>query len=156
MARRGALLHPSTVPRSLSPHLSLTILFLSGKKRTVSSKFFDTQLLAVSTVEFVLSRHARCVLSHLRCTRHSLLLNCHLSRFGKLENFSGSARCHTTQDTSHLILSCPATYSLRRSLLTNPFQYNLWSRPRGIAGFWGSLTFNHNLRKWSGDNSRTG
>ena len=45
---------------------------------------------------------------------------------------------HTIQNTSHLILHCPATDSLRRSLFGNSLSlYDLWSRPRDIARFWG-------------------
>ena len=63
----------------------------------------------------MLPRHARCVLSGLRCNEHSLLLGSHLSRIGRIENPSCSACGHSSQDTSHLILHCPATDSLRRS-----------------------------------------
>ena len=64
----------------------------------------------------MLPRHARCVLSRLRCNGHSLLLGSYLSRIGRIENPSCSACGHSSQDTSHLILHCPATDSLRRSL----------------------------------------
>ena len=64
----------------------------------------------------MLPRHARCVLSRLRCNGHSLLLGSYLSRIGRIENPSCSACGHSSQDTSHLILHCPARDSLRRSL----------------------------------------
>ena len=117
LARRGALLALSTIPCILSPltsriHSRLT----SDWRRTVSSKFFDTQVPSISTEELVLPRHARCVFSRLRCNGHSLLLGSYLSRIGKIENPSCSACGHSSQDTSHLILHCPATDSLRRSL----------------------------------------
>ena len=67
LARRGAILAPSAIPCSLSP-------LISDWRRTVSSKFFDTQVPSISTEELVLTRHARCVLSSLRCNGHSLLL----------------------------------------------------------------------------------
>ena len=89
----------------------------SNRRRTVSSKFFNTQAPSISTEELVLPRHARCVLSGLRCNEHSLLLGSYLSRIGKIEKPSCSACGHSFQDTSHLILHCPATNSLRRSLL---------------------------------------
>ena len=47
----------------------------SDWKRTVSSKFFDTQAPSISTEELVLPRHARCVLSRPCCNGHSLLLS---------------------------------------------------------------------------------
>ena len=79
LARRGALLAPSAIPCSLSPLISRIHSFLfSDWRRTVSSKFFDTQVPSISTEELVLPRHARCVLSRLRCNGHSVLLGSYL------------------------------------------------------------------------------
>ena len=65
---------------------------------------------------------------------HSLLLGSYLSRIGRIENPSCSACGHSSQDTSHLILHCPATDSLCSSLSGDSLSlYNLWSRPRGVA-----------------------
>ena len=73
-------------------------------------------------------------LSRLRCSGHSLLLGSCLSRIGRIENPSCSACGHSSQDTSHLILHCPATNSLRRSLFGDSLSlYDLWSRPWGVA-----------------------
>ena len=117
LARRGALLAPSAIPCSLSRLISrIHFRLISDLRRTVSSKFFDTQVPSISTEELVLSRHARCVFSRLCCIGHSLLLGSYLSRIGRIENPSCSACGHSSQDTSHLILHCPATDSLRRSL----------------------------------------
>ena len=75
LARRAALLAPSAISCSLSPLISRIHSYLfSDWRRTVSSKFFDTQVPSISTEELVLPRHARCVLSRLRCNGHSLLL----------------------------------------------------------------------------------
>ena len=64
LARWGALLAPSAIPCSLSPFISrIHSCLFSGWRRTVSSKFFDTQVPSISTEELVLPRHARCVLS---------------------------------------------------------------------------------------------
>ena len=60
--------------------------------------------------------HARCVLSRLCCNGHSLLLGSYLSRIGRIGNPSCSACEYSSQDISHLILHCPATDSLHRSL----------------------------------------
>ena len=112
LARRGVLLAPSAIPCSLSP-LTYRIhsCLFSDWRRTVSSKFFDTQVPSISTEELVLPRHARCVLSRLRCNGHSLVLGFCLSRIGRIENPSCSACGHSSQDVSHLILHCPATDS---------------------------------------------
>ena len=135
LARRRALLAPSAIPCSLSPLISrIHSCLISDWRRTVSSKFFDTQVPSISTEELVLPRHARCVLCRLRCNGHSLLLGSYLSRIGRTENPSCSACGHSSQDTSHLILHCPATDSVPRSLFGDSLSlYDLWSRPRGVA-----------------------
>ena len=83
LARRGALIAPSATPCSLSPLISrIHSSLFSDWRRTVSSKFFDTQVSSISTEELVLPRHARCVLSRLHCNGHSLRLGSYLSRIG--------------------------------------------------------------------------
>ena len=110
LARRGELLVPSAISCSLSSsYLSYPFFLFSDRRRTVSSKFVDTQVPSISIEELVLPRHARCVLSRFRCNEHSLLLSSHLSRMGRIENPSCSACRHSFQDTSHLILHCPAS-----------------------------------------------
>ena len=131
LARRGALLALSSIPCSLSP-------LISDWRRTVSWTFFDTQVPSISTEELVLPRHARCVLLRLRCNGHSLLLGSYLSRIGTIENPSCSACGHSSQDTFHLFLHCPATDCLRRSLFGDSLSlYDLWSRPWGVTRFLG-------------------
>ena len=131
LARRGALLALSATPCSLSPLTSrIHSRLFSDWRRTVSFKYFDTQVPSISTEEIVLPRHARCVLSRLRCNGHSLLLGSYLSRIGRIKNSSCSACGHPSQDISHLILHCPATNFLRRSLFGDSLSlYDLWSRP---------------------------
>ena len=92
LARRVALLVPSLVLCSLSPLISyIHFCLFSDWRRTVSSKFFDTQVSSVSTEELVLSCHACCSLSRLRCNGNSLLLGSYLTRIGRFKNFSCSA-----------------------------------------------------------------
>ena len=135
LARRGGLLAPYAMSCSLSPlifriHFSL---FLDWR-RTVSLKFFDAQVSSISTEELVLLLHARCVLSRLRCNGHSYLLGSYLSRIGRIENPSCSACGHSSQDTSYLIVHCPATDFLCRSLFGESLSlYDLWFRPWGVA-----------------------
>ena len=135
LARRGALLAPFAIPCSLSSLISrIHCCLFSDWRRTVSSKYFDTQVPSISTEELVLPRHAYCVLSRLRCNGHSFLLGSYLSRIGRIENLSCSACGHPSQDISHLILHCPATDFLRRSLFGDSVSlYDLWSRPWGVA-----------------------
>ena len=125
---------PQSLVVSLLLSLVSTLCLISDWRRTVSSKYFDTQVSSISTEELVLPRHARCVLSRLRCNGHSLLLGSYLSRIGRIENSSCSACGHSSQDISHLILHCPATDSLRRSLFGDSLSlYDLWSRPWGVS-----------------------
>ena len=135
LARWGALLAPSAIPCSLSSLISrIHSRLFSDWKHTVSSKYFDTQVPSISAEELVLPRHSRCVLSRLRCNGHSLLLGSYLSRIGRIENSSCSACGHSSQDISYLILHCPATDSLHRSLFGDSLSlYDVWSRPWGVA-----------------------
>ena len=135
LARQGVLLVPSTIPCGLSPLIShIHSCLISDWRPTVSSKFFDTHVPSISTEELVLPHHACCVLYCLFCNKHGLLLGSYLSRIGRIENPSCSACGHSSQDTSHLILHCPATDSLRRSLFGDSLSlYDLWSRPWGVA-----------------------
>ena len=145
LARLGAVLAPSGIPCSLSSLISrIHSCFFSDLRRTVSSKFFDTQVPSISTEELVLPRHARCVLSCLRCNGHSLLFSSYLARIGRIETPSCSACGHSSQDISHLILHCPATDSLRRSLFGDSlFCTTSAPGPEELPGFWGSMVSRH-------------
>ena len=144
LARRGALLASSTISCSLCSLISrIHSCLFSDWRRAILSKFFDKQVSSIFTEELVFPRHACCVLSRLCCNGHSLLLRSYLSRIGRIENPSCSAYGHSSHDTSHLILHCPATDSLRRSLFGDSLSlYDLRSRPLGV-GFWGSMVFRH-------------
>ena len=103
----------------------------------------------------MLPRRARCVLSRLRCNGHSLLLGSYLSRIGRIENPPCSACGHSSQDTSHLILHCPATDSLRRSLFGDSLSlYDLWSRPWGVARLLNSMVSRHAPIPWKGSGNQ--
>ena len=129
------LLAPSAIPYSLSPLIShIHSCLFSDWRCTVSSKCFDTQVPSTSTKELVLPHHTRCVLSGLRCNGHSLLLDSYLSRIGRIENPSCSVCGHSSQDSSHLVLHCPATDYLHHSLFGDSLSfYELWSRLCGVA-----------------------
>ena len=125
--RCPSLLQPSTVQYYLSPLTSRIHFSFLGLRRTVSSKFFDTQV----------PYHTRCVLSHFRCIGHILLCLC------RTERPLCSAYGHPTQDTSP-ILHCSATDSYYRLLLAAPFLYDLRSQALGeLLGFWGTMVSSH-------------
>ena len=114
LAKRWALLEPFVIPRSLSPFISrIHSCLFSDWRRTVLSKLFDSQIPSIFTEEPALSRHARCLLSCLRCNGHSLLLSSYLSMIGRIENPFCSACGYPSQNTFHLILHvyCVATDS---------------------------------------------
>ena len=143
---------PSAIPCSLSPLISrIHSCLFSDWRRTVSSKFFDTQVPSIATEELVLPRHARCVLSRLRCNRHSPLLSSYLSRIGRIENPSCSACGHSSQDTSHPIVQCPAIDSLRRSISDDSLSlYDLWFIPWGVARLLGLYGLPPCPHSWEG------
>ena len=134
LAIQGALLVPSAIPCSLSRLIFRIHSFLFSEwRRTTSSKFFDTQVPSISTEELVLLRHARCVFSHLHCNGHSLLPSSYFFNWQNRE-FDMQRMRNLSQDTSQVILHCPATDSLRRSLFGVSLSiYNLWARPWGVA-----------------------
>ena len=118
-----------------SPVVSLLLSLVSTLvfSRTGGLRFLG-QISSVATEEHVFPRHARCVLSRLRCNERSLLLGSYLSRIGRIENPTSSACVHSSQNISHLLLHCPATESLRRSLFGDSLSlYDLWSRLWGVA-----------------------
>ena len=92
---------------SLLLSLVNTLLF-SRIRGLLSHRNSLTQILSISTEELVLPRQ--------RCNGHSLLLSSYLFRIGRIENPSCSDCGQPSKDTSHLILHCPATDSLRCSL----------------------------------------
>ena len=155
LARRGALLVLPAIPCSLSLISRIHPSLFSDWRRTVSSKFFDILVPSIFTEELVLPRHARCVLSRLRCNGHSLSVNFYHSTIGRVENPSCSAREHSSQDTSHLILHCPATNSLRRLFC---LYTTSGPGPGELVGFWGSMVFRHVPipQKGSRNNNRRG
>ena len=135
LAKRGALLAPSAIPCSLSPLISrIHSRLISDWRRTVSSKYFDTQVPSISTEELVLPRHARCVLSRRRCNGHSLLLGSYLCRIGRIENPSCSACGHLS---SHSALSSYGLFApltlWRLSVSLRPLVQTLESCPASGA-----------------------
>ena len=86
----------------------------------------------------MLPHHARYVLSRLHCNERSLLLSSYLSRIGRIENSSCSACGPSSQNTSHLILHCPAMNSFWRllfgdSVSVRPLVQTLGSCPASAA-----------------------
>ena len=148
LARRGALLAHSAIPYNLSYPL-FSFLGLEA----YSFNIFDTQVPLISTEKFVLPRHARCVLSRLRCNGHSLLLRSYHSRISRIENPSCSASGHSSR--TPLISFCTVqlrTLCAAHSLATLRLSTTSGPDPGKLLGFWSSMVFRHALipRKGSG------
>ena len=143
LARRGALLAPSTIPCSLSPLISrIHSHLISDCRRTVSSKYFDTQVPSISTEELALPRHAHCVLSRLRCNGYSLLLGSCLSRIGRIL----PAVPVDTHPRTSLISFCTVqlrTLCAAHSLATLCLCTTSGPDPGEFPGFWGFMVFCH-------------
>ena len=100
----------SAVLFSLFPLTSRIPSFLFSDWRRTANLNFSTKWSLGIAVEFVLSCHARCVISRLRYNG-TLLLNSYLSKIDRIEDPSCSACGYWTQESSHFILHCPATDS---------------------------------------------
>ena len=100
---------PSVIPSIFSLLISrIHSSLFSDWRRTLLSKFFDTQIPSISTEELVFP-----------------LISLELAESRIL---AGPA------DTSYLIAHCPATGTLRRSVFGNSLSlYDLWSRPRRVV-----------------------
>ena len=139
------LLLSSAIPCSLSPLISrIHSSLFSDWRRTVLLKFFDKQVSSVSNEELVLPRHARCVLSRLRCNKHSLLLSSYISRMEELRILH--AGIADTRPRTPLISCC--TVQLRTlcaacSLATLCLFTTSGADPGELPGFWGSMVFRH-------------
>ena len=79
-------------------------------------RLLNYQVPKVSSEELLLSRPIRCELSRLRCHGHSLLLSSYLHRISRKENSARSACGHPLQDLNHLLLDCPASEPLLKSI----------------------------------------
>ena len=167
MARREALLISSGIPCSLSPLISrIHSSLFSDWRHTVSSKFFEHRFPRFPLRNLCFYDMLAVFSLALRCNGNSLLLSSYLSRIGRIKNLSCSAYEHPSQDISYLILHCPATDSLRRSLwqfsvslrpLLYIFCFSITSDPGPgkLPGFWGLMFFRHVPipRKGSGNNN---
>ena len=125
---------PTAILCSLSPLISrIHSSIFSDWRRTISSKFFDTQVPSIFIEELVFPRYVRCVLSRLRCNKHNLLSSSYLFRIDTVENSLCIACGHSSQDTSHLILHYPTMDSLHRLLSGGSLSvYDHWSRTWGV------------------------
>ena len=108
--------------------------YISSSRRT-SSVIAKAKAEAwqISIEELVFPRHARCVLSRLRCNGHSLVLGSYLSSIGRIENPCCSACGHSSRTPLNSLCTVQLR-TLRRSLFVYSLPlYDLWSRPLGVG-----------------------
>ena len=103
-------------------------------RRHISHFYMNHQAPEVSLEELLLSRSIRCKLSGSHCHGHILLLPSYLHTISRKENFACSACGHPLQDLNYLLLDCPASEPLRKSIFGSSLSIlDLWSRPWGVA-----------------------
>ena len=146
---------PFANPCYLSPLTSRmhSCLFLN-RRRAVSSKFFDTQVPSVFIGEVLLPRHARCVLSLLRCDEDSSLLSSYLSRIDIIKKPAPAVIRSRIPLISFCIVQL-LTLCADRTLTTFCLSTTSGPDPGLLPGFWGSMVYHdaHIPRKGSGNNN---
>ena len=135
LAKAGASLPTDAIQCPLPPVVAKVSYFqYHNWRRHISHSHLNFQVPEVSLEELLLSRPIRCELSRLRCHGHSLLLSSYLHRISRKENSACSACGHPLQNLNHLLLDCPASEPLRKSIFDSfPSLLDLQSRPWGVA-----------------------
>ena len=135
LAKTGASLPSDAIPCLLPPIIAeVRYSQYPNWRRHISHSHLNFQVPEVSLEELLLSRSIRCELSRLRCHGHSLLLSPYLHRISRKENSACSACGHPLQDLNHLLIDCPASEPLRKSIFGSSLSFlDLWSRPWGVV-----------------------
>ena len=117
LAKTGASLPTDAIPSPLPPVIAkVRYSQYRNWRRHISHSHLNFQAPGVSSEELLLSRSIRSELSRLRCHGHSLLLSSYLHRISRKKNSDCSACGHPLQDLNHLLLDCPASEPLRKSI----------------------------------------
>ena len=135
LAKTGASLPTDAIPSPLLPVIAkVRYSQYRNWRRHISHSHLNFQVPEVSSKELLLSRSIRSELSRLRCHGHNLLLSSYLHRISRKENSDCSACGHPLQDLNHLLLDCPASEPLRKSIFGSSLSIlDLWSRSWGVA-----------------------
>ena len=133
LAKTGASLPSDAISCPLPPIIAkVRYSQYRNWRRHISHSQLNFQVPEVSSEELFLSRSICCELSRLRCHGHSLLLSSYLYRISRKENSAWSACGHPLQNLNHLLLDCPASEPLRKSI----FGSSLFSIYGPDLGLW--------------------
>ena len=135
LAKACASLPTEAIPCPLPPVVAKVRYFqYHNWRRHISHSYMNHQVPEVSSEELLLSRPICCELSRIHCHGHSLPLFSYLHRISPKENSACSACGLPLQDLNHLLLDCPASEPLHKSIFGSFFSVlDLWSRPWGVA-----------------------
>ena len=135
LAKTGASLPTNAIPSPLPPVIAkVRYSQYRNWRRHICHSHLNFQVPEVYSKELLLSRSIRSELSRLRCHGHSLLLSSYLHRISRKKNSDCSACGHPLQDLNHLLLHCPASEPLRKSIFGSSLSIlDLWSIPWGVA-----------------------
>ena len=128
LAKDGAFLPSEAIPCPLPPVVAKVRYFqYHDWRRNISHSYMNHQVPEVSSEELLLSRPISSELSR-------LFFSSYLHRISQKENSACNAWGHPLQDLSHLLLDCPASEPLRKSIFGSSLSIlDLWSRPCGVA-----------------------
>ena len=117
LAKTGASLPSDAISCPLPPIIAkVRYSQYRNWRRHISHSHLNFQVPEVSSEELLFSRSICCELSRLRCQGHSFLLSSYLHRISQKENSACSACEHPLQDLNRLLLDCPASEPLRKSI----------------------------------------
>ena len=129
LAKAGASLPTDAIPCPLPPVVAKLCYFqYHNWRRHIYHSYMNHHVPEVFLEEILLSRPIRCELSRLRCHGHSLLLSSYLHRKSRKENSACSACGHPLQDLNHLLLDCPASEPLRKSIFGSPKKKKVFTK----------------------------
>ena len=118
----------------------------SDWRRTVSLKFFDPQVPSISTKELVLPRHARCILSRLRCNGLGILLGSISLGLAESRILPAAPAYKYTRPRTPLISFCTVqlwTLCAVHSLVTLCLFTISALSFKELPGFWDSMVFRY-------------
>ena len=123
---RFQALSPQLLPKSVIPKSQYR-----NWRRHISHSHLNFQVPEVSSEELLLSRSIRIELSGLRCHGHSLLLSSYLHRISRKENSDCGACVHPLQDLNHLLLDCPVSEPLHKSVFGSLSLFSIYGPDLG-------------------------